>query len=257
MRCNERIKFSALLDRALALGFDAVATGHYARLEQTDAGPRLHRAADVAKDQSYVLASVRPDRLARALLPLGEVVSKTEVRDEAAQRGLPVAAKPDSHDICFIPDGDTGAWLDRRLGRAPGPVVDADGTELGRHDGTHRFTVGQRRGLRLERPAPGGAPRYVLSITPTTRTVTVGSAADLLVEEVVPVDAVWQGPAPADGAGLSIQVRAHGAPVPAVVHRGDGDRVVLRPHHPLAAVAAGQTVALYDGDRVVGAVRAA
>lgn len=257
VRCNERIKFSALLDRALALGFDAVATGHYARLEQTPDGPRLHRAADAAKDQSYVLASVRPDRLAHALLPLGEVTSKTEVRDEAAARGLPVAAKPDSHDICFIPDGDTAAWLGRRLGDAPGPVVDAAGTEVGRHDGTHRFTVGQRRGLRLDRPAPDGAPRYVLSITPTTRTVTVGSAEDLLVHEVIADDPVWLGPEPEAGASLAIQVRAHAAPVPATVHRPDADRVVLRPRRPLAAVAAGQTVALYDGDRVVGAVRAA
>ncbi|WP_380168763.1 tRNA 2-thiouridine(34) synthase MnmA [Jannaschia sp. R86511] len=257
IRCNERIKFSALLDRALALGFDAVATGHYARVEHVAGRGVLHRAADEAKDQSYVLASVPPERLAHALFPLGEVSGKAEVRDEAARRGLAVADKPDSHDICFVPDGDTAGWLERRLGRAPGTVVDTDGTPVGRHEGTHRFTVGQRRGLRLDRPAPDGAPRYVLSITPSTRTVTVGGAADLLVAELVGEDPVWSGPVPVPGAVLDVQVRAHARPVPAVVTEVSGPRVRLRPDEPLAAVAAGQTLAMYDGTRVVGAVRAA
>jgi tRNA-specific 2-thiouridylase len=257
VRCNERIKFAALLDRALALGFDAVATGHYARVEQHPEGPVLRRAADRAKDQSYVLASVRRDRLAHALFPLGDVRSKSEVRDEATTRGLAVADKPDSHDICFVPDGDTAGWLQRRLGSAPGDVVDTTGRVVGHHDGTHRFTVGQRRGLRLDRPAPDGAPRYVLSITPTTRTVTVGSADDLLVDEVPGEDPVWLGPAPEVGAGLAMQVRAHADPVDAVVAEVAAGHVLLRPCRPVGAVAAGQTVALYDGDRVVGAVRAA
>ncbi len=255
VRCNERIKFSALLDRALALGFDAVATGHWARLEQREGVPVLHRAADAAKDQSYVLASVPPQRLRHVVLPLGRVPSKTGLREEATRRGLSVAGKPDSHDICFVPDGDTAAWLSRRLGDAPGPVVDRDGTEVGRHGGTHRFTVGQRRGLRLDRPAPGGAPRYVLSISPVTRTVTVGSAEDLLVEEVVGEDAVWHGPVPPAGSAVAMQVRAHAPAVPAALTVTD-QRVVLRPEARLPAVAAGQTVALYDGDRVLGAVRA-
>jgi tRNA-specific 2-thiouridylase len=231
VRCNERIKFSALLDRALALGFDAVATGHWARLEHGGDGPVLYRAADVAKDQSYVLASVPRHRLAHVVLPLGQVPSKAGLREEASRRGLSVAAKPDSHDICFVPDGDTAAWLGRRLGDAPGPVVDRDGTEVGRHDGTHRFTVGQRRGLRLERPAPDGAPRYVLSISPVQRTVTVGGAEDLLVDELLGDDPVWHGPVPPAGTEVSVQVRAHAAPVPARVHL-DGARVVLRPDVP-------------------------
>jgi tRNA-uridine 2-sulfurtransferase len=257
VRCNERIKFAALLDRALALGFDAVATGHYARVEQTPDGPVLSRAADLAKDQSYVLASVRRDRLAHALLPLGEVVSKTAVRAEAEARGLAVATKPDSHDICFVPDGDTAGWLQRRLGSAPGDVVDTAGTVVGHHEGTHRFTVGQRRGLHLDRPAPDGGPRYVLSITPTTRTVTVGSAADLLVDEVCAVDPAWLGPVPPAGTVVGMQVRAHATAVPAVLGEVTHGHVTLRPDEPVTAVAAGQTVALYDGDRVVGAVRAA
>jgi len=259
IRCNERIKFSALLDRALALGFDAVATGHYARVEPAADGATavLRRAADDSKDQSYVLASVRPDRLRHAMFPLGEVRSKVEVRDEAARRGLAVADKPDSHDICFVPDGDTAGWLQRRLGSAPGPVVDTDGNQVGRHEGTHRFTIGQRRGLRLDRPGPAGAPRYVLSITPTTRTVTVGAAADLLVDELSCDDPVWSGPAPQQGAAVTVQVRAHGRPVAAVVSEVAGQSVRLRPAEPIAAVAPGQTVAVYDGDRVLGAVRAA
>ncbi|MGJ7442780.1 tRNA 2-thiouridine(34) synthase MnmA [Aquipuribacter sp. MA13-6] len=257
IRCNERIKFSALLDRALALGFDAVATGHYARVERGPSGPVLRRAADTAKDQSYVLASVRRDRLAHAVFPLGDVVAKSEVRDEAARRGLAVADKPDSHDICFVPDGDTADWLERRLGSAPGPVVDRDGRQVGRHAGTHRFTVGQRRGLQLDRPAPDGAPRYVLSITPTTRTVTVGGAADLLVDSVTGDDPVWLGAPPVVGASVLVQVRAHADPVPAVVAAVTEDGAVLRPEAPMAAVAPGQTVALYDGDRVLGSVRAA
>jgi len=256
VRCNERIKFSALLDRALALGFDAVATGHWARVEHGADGPTLYRAADLAKDQSYVLASVPPQRLAHVVLPLGRVASKSGLRDEAHERGLAVASKPDSHDICFVPDGDTADWLTRRLGEAPGRVVDADGTEVGRHGGTHRFTVGQRRGLHLDRPAADGAPRYVLSISPATRTVTVGGAEDLLVEEVVGDDAVWHGVVPAAGTEVAMQVRAHAAPVAATLHV-DGARVRLRPAEPLATVAAGQTVALYAGDRVLGAVRAA
>src|SRR3954447_7609529 len=149
VRCNERIKFAAVLDRAKALGFDAVCTGHYARIVDG----RLHRAADPAKDQSYVLAVLRPDQIAGAMFPLGESL-KSEVRVEAADRGLGVADKPDSHDICFIADGDTRGWLGQRLGARPGPVVDAlSGDVVGSHEGAYAFTVGQRRGLGLSRPA--------------------------------------------------------------------------------------------------------
>ena len=155
LRCNEKIKFSALLDKALALGFDAVCTGHYARLEHhDDATVSLRRAVDPAKDQSYVLAVLGPEALAHALFPVGDT-TKDQIRLEAARRGLAVAAKPDSHDICFIPDGDTAAWLTRRLGRQPGEVVDVDGTVVGSHEGAFAYTVGQRRGLRLGVPAAG------------------------------------------------------------------------------------------------------
>ena len=164
LRCNEKIKFAAVLDRALALGFDAVATGHYAQVRTTaDGTVELHRAVDPGKDQSYVLGVLTQEQLAHSLFPLGDT-AKTQVREEAGARGLLVADKPDSHDICFVADGDNAGWLREKLGdRAPnhgGDIVD-DGTGevLGHHEGTYGFTIGQRKGLRLGRPAAdGGRP---------------------------------------------------------------------------------------------------
>src|SRR5690606_10286897 len=189
VRCNEHIKFEALLDKATALGFDAVATGHYARIVTrettvsdgaTDGGVRtvreLHRSPNDAKDQSYVLAVAGPERLARAMFPLGGFASKDEVRAEAARRGLSVSAKPDSYDICFVADGDTRGFLRDRLGSRPGEVVDVDGQVVGEHDGAYAFTVGQRRGLALGRPAADGKARYVVDVQPATNTVVVGPA---------------------------------------------------------------------------------
>src|SRR5579863_3684448 len=184
-------EYAAVLDKALALGFDAVCTGHYARI--TDGV--LHRAADPGKDQSYVLAVLTPDQLSHALFPLGDT-PKPQVRAEAADRGLAVADKPDSHDVCFIADGDTKAFLARRLGQAPGQIVDQAGAVLGRHDGAYAYTVGQRRGLGVGRPAEDGRPRYVLDIEPVTRTVTVGPAEGLDVREITAIRPVWTGCAP-------------------------------------------------------------
>ncbi|GAA3217959.1 hypothetical protein GCM10020256_21520 [Streptomyces thermocoprophilus] len=156
LRCNEKIKFAALLDKALALGFDAVCTGHYAKIVTRPDGTReLHRASDMAKDQSYVLGVLDEQQLAHALFPLGDTVTtKDEIRAEAERRGLAVAKKPDSHDICFIADGDTQGFLARRLGKAEGDIVDEDGNKLGTHEGAYGFTIGQRKGLRIGTPAP-------------------------------------------------------------------------------------------------------
>src|ERR1700756_3102332 len=165
LRCNEKIKFAAVLDRALALGFDAVCTGHYARIIDGT----LHRAADPGKDQSYVLAVLTREQIAHAMFPLGDT-PKAEVRAEAARRGLAVADKPDSHDVCFIADGDTRGFLARQLGPAPGPIVDQAGTVAGEPDVAFGSPVGQRRGLRVGTPAGDGKPRYVLDIEPVTRT---------------------------------------------------------------------------------------
>ncbi|MBO0802192.1 MAG: tRNA 2-thiouridine(34) synthase MnmA [Nocardiopsaceae bacterium] len=248
LRCNEKIKFAAVLDRALALGFDAVCTGHYARIDSSGA---LNRAADDGKDQSYVLAVLTREQISRALFPLGDT-PKSKVREEAAERGLLVADKPDSHDVCFIADGDTRGFLAQKLGEAPGRIVDADGTVLGEHDGAYGFTVGQRRGLRVDRPSPDGRPRYVLSIEPVSRTVTVGPASGLDVTEITAERPVWSGcPAPEEPVECGVQLRAHGDAYPCTAWLADGT-LRIRLHRPARAVASGQAAVLYDGDTVLG-----
>ncbi len=254
VRCNEKIKFSALLDKAIALGFDALATGHYAHLEQTDDGPVLSRAAHRAKDQSYVLAVVPPQRLRQALFPLGAMPSKDDVRAEAERLGMTLAAKPDSHDICFIPDGDTRAWLSRRLPTEPGVILDETGEVVGEHDGALGHTVGQRRGLRLGRPAPDGKPRYVLEVSVATNTLTVGTADELRAHTITGRDVCWQGPRPVPGDRLLAQIRSHGRTAEAVVVEADEAGVRVELAEGLTAVSAGQTLVLYDqaDRRVVG-----
>ena len=157
MRCNEKIKFSALLEKAVALGFDAVCTGHYAKLvEDPDGNVELHRAADWAKDQSYVLGVLTHEQLKHSMFPLAETPTKAEVRAEAEERGFSIAKKPDSHDICFIPDGDTRGWLEERIDLEEGEIKDTSGEVLGTHRGARAFTVGQRKGLSIGRPASDG-----------------------------------------------------------------------------------------------------
>ncbi|MDN4478792.1 tRNA 2-thiouridine(34) synthase MnmA [Demequina sp. SYSU T00039] len=254
VRCNEHIKFDTLLERGLALGFDAVCTGHYARIDLREDGAReLHRAADAAKDQSYVLAVMGPERLARAMFPLGTVASKAEVRAEAVARGLGVSNKPDSYDICFVADGDTKGFLTRALGERPGEIVDETGAVVGAHEGAYAFTVGQRKGLRLPRPAADGAPRYVTGIDTARNVVTVGPETLLSVRELVGEDVVWLAPdVPCTSAtAVEVQVRAHGAPVAGVATRDDA-RVTVALEEPMRGVAAGQSLVLYRGSRVLG-----
>jgi tRNA-uridine 2-sulfurtransferase len=247
VRCNEKIKFAAVLDRAMALGFDAVCTGHHARIEDG----LLRRSVDQGKDQSYVLAVLTRDQLAHAMFPLGDT-TKAQVRIEAAQRGLGVADKPDSHDVCFIADGDTRGFLTRHLGEAPGPIVDSSGATLGSHDGAYAFTVGQRRGLRLDRPAEDGRPRYVLGIEPVTRTVTVGTAEELDVRDITAQRPVWTGCDPlTEPRECRVQLRAHGTVYPCVAHL-DGEDLTITLTEPARGVATGQTAVLYDGDTVLG-----
>ncbi|MBI3223561.1 MAG: tRNA 2-thiouridine(34) synthase MnmA [Mycolicibacterium cosmeticum] len=251
VRCNEKIKFSALSARALALGFDAVATGHYARLD----GGRLRRAVDADKDQSYVLAVLTAEQLRHALFPVGDT-AKPRIREEAAQRGLAVADKPDSHDICFIPSGDTQAFLGAKIGIRPGAVVDAGGVVLAEHDGVHGFTIGQRKGLGIAGPGPDGAPRYVTGIDAETGTVRVGAAIDLEVSTLRGEKPVFTSGTAFDGpVECVLQVRAHGGLVEAVVELRDGElHAELRT--PLRGVAPGQTMVLYRtdpaGDEVLG-----
>jgi tRNA-specific 2-thiouridylase len=250
LRCNEKIKFAAVLDRALALGFDAVCTGHYARIRDGV----LHRAVDPGKDQSYVLAVLTSDQLGHAMFPLGDT-PKAQVRAEAAQRGLAVADKPDSHDVCFIADGDTKGFLARRLGQAHGPIVDQSGTVIGEHEGAYAFTVGQRKGLRVDTPAAGGKPRYVLDIEPVTRTVTVGPAEGLDIGLITATRPVWSGcapPGPSTGPrDCLVQLRAHGEAHACTV-RTEDDVVHIGLRRPARGVAKGQAAVFYDGDTVLG-----
>jgi tRNA-specific 2-thiouridylase len=248
LRCNEKIKFAAVLDRALALGFDAVCTGHYARIDSNGA---LNRGVDDGKDQSYVLAVLTRDQIAHALFPLGDT-PKARVREEAADRGLLVADKPDSHDVCFIADGDTRGFLTRKLGEAPGKIVDTSGAEIGEHDGAYGFTIGQRKGLNVNQPSPDGRPRYVLSIEPVTRTVTVGSASELAVTEITAERPVWSGCDPIESpVECDVQLRAHGEVYPCVAWLADG-ALTIQLRQPARAVATGQAAVLYDGDTVLG-----
>ncbi len=250
VRCNEKIKFSALAARALALGFDAVATGHYARL----ADGRLRRAVDADKDQSYVLGVLTAAQLRHAAFPVGDT-PKPAIRAEAERRGLAVADKPDSHDICFIPTGDTQAFLGASIGVRRGDVVDADGTVLASHDGVHGFTIGQRKGLGIAGPGADGTPRYVTAIDAVTGTVTVGSISDLDVNELIGQSPVYtRGTVFAEPVRCEVQVRAHGETVPALAEPA-GERLAVHLQRPLRGVAPGQTLVCYrpdpDGDEVI------
>jgi tRNA-uridine 2-sulfurtransferase len=261
MRCNERIKFAALLEKALALGFDAVATGHYASIVRDAAGnPELHRAAAWAKDQSYVLGVLTADQLAHSMFPLGATPSKAEVRAEAAERGFSVATKPDSHDICFIPDGDTRGWLADRVGAEPGDILDRTGAKLGEHEGAAAYTVGQRRGLSIGTPAADGKPRFVLEVRPVSNTVVVGPKEALDVGEIAGSAFTWAGLPPEHPEvefDCEVQIRAHADPVPAVAQvvasaENGAPELKITPNVPLTGVAPGQTAVVYVGTRVLG-----
>ena len=251
LRCNEKIKFEAVLDRGVALGFDAIATGHYAVLREVDGRTQLWRSAEQAKDQSYVLGVLDQAQLSRCLFPLGLDTAKADVRSEAAARGLYLAKKPDSHDICFIPSGDTAGFLSRHLGSSGGDVVDECGEVVGAHAGSHRFTVGQRRGLHLGVPADDGRPRYVLGIDPVSNTVTVGPHEALAVARIEGIRPSWTEAEVLGPWRGFVQVRAHGAPLPALIE-GRADSITVELDAATHGIAPGQAVVCYDGDRVVG-----
>jgi tRNA-specific 2-thiouridylase len=217
-----------------------------------DGTRELHRASDMAKDQSYVLGVLDDRQLAHAMFPLGDTVTtKEEIRAEAERRGLAVAKKPDSHDICFIADGDTQGFLSKRLGRAEGDIVDESGTKVGTHEGAFGFTIGQRKGLRIGTPAADGKPRYVLDISPVTNTVTVGPAAALDVDALTAVKPRWCGTAPSGPGTYTAQLRAHGEETEVRAELVDGALEVAFTT-PVRGVAPGQAVVLYQGTRVVG-----
>ena len=254
VRCNERVKYTALLARARALGFDALATGHHVRLRRaTDSGRwRMLRAADGGKDQTYVLYMATQDQLASTLWPVGEH-RKADLRAMAAERGLVTAAKPDSHDICFIPSGDLGAFLRPRLGTRAGAFVGPDGAVLGDHDGAYRFTVGQRRGLGL---AGRDVPLYVTAIDGDT--VHVGPREHLEAAAVEAQRVSWVTGAPpsgpdAGGGRLTAQVRYRGAALPCELDPVGADRIrVTFPEDRPVGVAPGQALVLYAGEECLG-----
>ncbi len=249
VRCNDWLKFGKLRVYAEQLGCDAVATGHYARVARSSEGPRICRGLDRAKDQSYVLFGIGPQALSRMLLPIGEM-EKPAVRELARAFGLPVFDKPDSQEICFVPH-DYADFLARRAPQrfTEGAIVDESGRELGRHGGHQRFTIGQRKGLRV----PASIPLYVLTKNPATNEVVVGPRESLEVTGVEATDVTWYAdPAFAGEIACTAQVRAHGLPIPSRASFVDG---VLRVRFDRAesGVAPGQAVVCYDHDeRILG-----
>jgi tRNA-specific 2-thiouridylase len=239
VRCNGRVRLDAMADLAARLGAAALATGHYARV--TDDG-LLRAAADPAKDQSYMLAGLRPETIARMRFPLGQL-TKDRVRAIAAEHGLPVASKPDSQDLCFLAGTGRARFLERHggIGDRPGAIVDRRGNVVGRHRGAHRFTVGQRRGLEV---GGAGEPLYVLRTDIDARTVTVGPRAALATTEVALRDVVLHRP---EGEVQAVKLRYHSPAVPCAL---DGD--VLRLAEPFAGAAPGQVAVLLRGDAIVG-----
>ncbi len=257
IRCNERVKFRDLLETAQDLGADCMATGHYIRRRMGAHGPELHRAADPARDQSYFLFSTTPEQLDYLRFPLGHLATKAETRALAAKHGLAVADKPDSQDICFVPDGNYAAVIEKlRPGAAePGEIVDMDGRRLGTHGGVIHYTIGQRRGLGL-----GGLaePLYVVRLDPAARQVVVGPKAALATRTVPVSEVNWLGDAPfasADAWEVAVKLRSTRPPAPAVVRPLSATTAEVELLTPEEGVSAGQACVFYDGadgSRVLG-----
>jgi tRNA-specific 2-thiouridylase len=250
--CNSDLKFATLLDRARAFGADIVATGHYARVDR-DANTgryRLRRGLDGAKDQSYFLFSLTQAQLASASFPVGDL-SKDEVREFARSRGLATADKPDSQEICFVPDGDYASFIERQTGdlHGHGAIVDQAGQVLGRHNGVHRFTVGQRKGLGIAL----AEPTYVLELRPSEKTVVVGPRRQLEQTTLNASQVNWiSGIAPSGPQRVTAQIRHRHQPAAACVTALSDNRAALEFDAPQIAITPGQAVVFYDGDEVVG-----
>lgn len=251
VHCNGDLKFAMLVERAA--GFDAsyVATGHYARVEREESTGRyrLLRGVDAGKDQSYFLFTLTQAQLAHAMFPIGGL-DKARVRERAREIGLDVAEKPDSHEICFVPDGDHAAFLaDRGAALGDGAIIDTSGRQIGRHNGVHRFTVGQRKGLGLS----SAIPLYVVGLDAAANSVTVGPRAALERTTLTASGVNWiAGPTPAPGTRVTAQIRHRHTPAAATVRPVDDDRVSVEFDEAQAAIAPGQALVMYEGDEVVG-----
>ncbi len=252
VRCNDDVKFSALLDQAKRLGADYLATGHYARTAvDPDGRVSLWTGRDLAKDQTYFLAGMSPDALPKVVFPLGGM-TKDEVRGHAERLALPVAAKRESQDICFVPDDDHGSLVEKIAGdRAirTGEIVSLDGMRLGQHRGIHRYTIGQRRGLGISSPDP----YYVAGLNPETAEVIVGHRQDVMRSGVLAQTPSWLGEAPEIGAHIGVRIRyRHGSTDAVLLGMKDG-QIHLEFDEPQQAVTPGQQLAFYQGERVLGA----
>jgi len=258
VRCNGNTKFRDLLRRGRMLGCDAIATGHYARMGVDAAGrPLLLRGVDANKDQSYFLWALPPEMLPRLVFPLGEL-TKPRVRDIARDLGLVTAEKPESMEICFVPDGDYPRFLEKRLGAghpalAPGALVTPDGETVGEHDGYARYTVGQRRGLGGGRPLP----LYVIGTRPARREVVVGTMDDLHRPDVAIAELNWLATPPSVGDAVQVQIRHRAKAVDATVASIGGEAVTLCFATPQRAVSPGQSAVVFSGDVVLGGGRIA
>ena len=252
VQCNADLKFSALVDRAHAFDAAAVATGHYARVvfDEDSRQYRLLRGVDAGKDQSYFLFTLTQDQLAHALFPVGHL-TKPEVRAHATRLGLNVADKPDSHEICFVPDGDAAGFVDRQLPEADrsGEIVDTTGKVLGRHAGVHRLTVGQRRGLGLAT----GTPMYVIKLEPVDSRVVVGPREELGGRTLTATNVNWiSGAAPEAPLRITARIRHRHEDAPATVTADSGCRAHVEFDTPQMAITPGQAVVFYDGDTSLG-----
>jgi tRNA-specific 2-thiouridylase len=251
-RCNSEIKFASLVERTAALGAAHVATGHYARKERDEASGRwrLLKGRDPGKDQSYFLFGLTQQQLALALFPVGGL-AKADVRRLAREHGLPVAEKAESQEICFVPDGDYASFVERHSGAAgrPGPILDRQGRELGRHGGVHRFTVGQRRGLRLA----ARRPLYVLAVRPESGAVVVGEEQELLRDRLLVREVNWLSvPEPEAEIRGAVRIRYRHPEAPASIRPLPGARAEVRFDTAQRAVAPGQAAVFYDGELCLG-----
>ena len=250
VHCNSELKFDALVERARGVGADAVATGHYARVERTPGSCRLRRGVDAGKDQSYFLFSLTQAQLSLALFPLGGL-TKTEVRALARERNLPVAAKRDSQEICFVSNDDYAGFIARRVPGAdrPGTIVNETGRVVGRHDGVHRFTIGQRKGLRVS----ARVPLYVTAMDADSNTVFVGPRARLERTTLTASRVNWiAGAPPASSIRAAVQIRSRHVAAPAVVEVSAAGRVEVQFDDPQGAITPGQAAVFYMDDEVVG-----
>ncbi|MCK4868579.1 MAG: tRNA 2-thiouridine(34) synthase MnmA [Alphaproteobacteria bacterium] len=254
VRCNQTVKFRDLLATARELGAAAMATGHYVRRATGPGGAELRRAADPERDQSYFLFATTPDQLDFLRFPLGGL-DKAETRALAMRFGLAVADKPDSQDICFVPEGGYARIVEKLRPEAaePGDIVDLDGHVMGRHEGIIGYTIGQRKGLGIGGRKESTDPLYVVRLEPETRRVVIGPRAALACGTVRLGELNWlgDGPIPAEGLGVQVKLRSTMAAVPATLYpAGDGARAVL--DDPAHGVSPGQACVFYDGERVLG-----